>query len=76
MKVFNSGNSQAIRIPKKFRLAGQTARIKRSGKSLIITPEENVWDRYERGLAGLSCVFAGFDRSQPPEPETRRQLFP
>ena len=76
VKIFTSGNSQAIRLPKKFRLAGQTARIKRSGNSLVITPEEDVWERFERGLAGLSDIFTEFDRNQPPEPDRRRAIFP
>jgi len=39
VRIFTSGNSQAVRLPKKFRLPGQTARIQRRGRSLVITPE-------------------------------------
>ena len=48
-KVFRSGNSQAIRIPKECRLNSDTAKIIVKGNSLIIQPiEKNVrqnWDK-------------------------------
>jgi antitoxin VapB len=76
VRIFTSGNSQAIRLPKKFRLPGQTARIKRHGKSLVITPEEDVWVRFDRGLAGLSGVMADFKREQPDKPDRRKSFLP
>jgi antitoxin VapB len=75
-KIFTSGNSQAIRLPKKFRLPGHSAHIRRRGRSLIITPEEDVWTRFERGLKGLSVLLHDFRREQPPEPQTRPPIFP
>lgn len=76
VRIFTSGNSQAIRLPKKFRLEGQTARVQRRGKSLLITPEEDAWARFERGVAGLSGVMSGFKRGQPAKPDRRRSIFP
>jgi len=76
VRVFTSGNSQAIRLPKKFRLSGQTARIQRRGKSLLITPEEDVWARFDRGVAGLSGVMADFKREQPAKPGRRKSFLP
>ena len=76
VKIFTSGNSQAVRLPKKFRLAGQTARIRRRGKSLVITPEEDVWARFDRGVEGLAGMMAGFERAQPHETDRRVTLFP
>ena len=76
VRIFTSGNSQAIRLPKKFRLPGQTARIRRQGKNLVITPEEDAWARHERGVAGLAGVMDGFRRQQPAVPERRREIFP
>lgn len=37
-KVFQSGNSQAIRIPKEFRLDVETVEIVRDGENLILKP--------------------------------------
>lgn len=76
VKVFTSGNSQAIRLPKKFRLPGQTARIERKGKSLVITPEEDIWVRFERGVAGLAGLWEGFERNQPEDTDRRGAIFP
>lgn len=76
VRIFTSGNSQAIRLPKEFRLAGQTAKIKRKGNTLLITEEEDAWERFERGIAGLSGVMGSFQRKQPSKPDRRRSLFP
>lgn len=76
VRIFTSGNSQAVRLPKKFRLPGQTARICRQGRSLIITPEEDAWERFERGVAGLSRVMDSFRREQPARPDRPGDLFP
>jgi len=35
-KVFISGNSQAIRLPKAFRLASKTVQIEKTGRGLLI----------------------------------------
>ena len=75
VRIFTSGNSQAIRLPKKFRLPGQTARIERKGKSLVITPEEDAWERFERGVAGMSGLWEGFERNQQEVPEQRGNIF-
>jgi antitoxin VapB len=76
VRIFTSGNSQAIRLPKKYRLAGQTARIERKGTSLVITPEEDVWARFERGVAGLAGAWEGFERKQPAAADSRGKIFP
>ena len=43
--VFTSGGSQAVRIPKKFRLTAKRVEIERRGASLILTPieDDNKW---------------------------------
>jgi virulence-associated protein VagC len=35
-KVFKSGNSQAIRLPKALRLAAKTVQIEKTGRGLLI----------------------------------------
>ena len=49
-KVFWSGGSQAVRIPKSLRVPGSEVSITRRGKKLVITPIEDdrwvgFWDR-------------------------------
>jgi antitoxin VapB len=76
VSIFISGNSQAIRLPKKYRLTGQTALIERKGKSLVITPEDDVWRRLERGVAGLSAHGGMLTRQQPKIADKRGKAFP
>ena len=56
-KVFTSGNSQAIRLPKEFRLDTDEVFIRRSGDSLIITPRMTTWEGFEEGLGGPNVDF-------------------
>jgi antitoxin VapB len=56
-KVFKSGNSQAIRLPKEFRLNTEEIFIYKSGNNLIITPKMNTWTGFSEGLSGFSDDF-------------------
>jgi len=56
-KVFTSGNSQAIRLPKEFRLDTDEVFISRSGDSLILTPRMKSWEGFAEGLSGFSVDF-------------------
>lgn len=42
-KLFWSGNSQAVRLPKEFRFEGQEVRIQRRGRQVILEPVETDW---------------------------------
>lgn len=57
-KVFQSGNSQAIRLPKEFRLNTSEIYIHKSGNSLVITPKMDSWDGFLSGFTGLSADFS------------------
>ncbi|WP_216851240.1 antitoxin, partial [Acidisphaera sp. L21] len=37
-KVFWSGRSQAVRLPKEFRFEGTEVRVRREGKAVILEP--------------------------------------
>ena len=53
-KVFTSGNSQAIRLPKQFRLDVKEVLIRWSGNNLIITPRPDSWEGFMQGCSGFS----------------------
>jgi antitoxin VapB len=55
-KLFRSGNSQAVRIPKELAFPGdmRVVEIERQGDALI------VWPVRHRSLAGVLRKFAGF----------------
>lgn len=42
-KVFWSGRSQAVRLPKEFRVDADEVRIRREGKKIILEPIPNDW---------------------------------
>lgn len=54
-KIFRSGNSQAVRLPKEFRLAGERVYVKRVGQSLLLIPEQSPWDTFLAGLENFSA---------------------
>lgn len=59
-KVFWSGRSQAVRLPKEFRVDGDEVRIRRQGKSIILEPirEEWAWlDELQREIGTLDDDF-------------------
>ncbi|HTO86043.1 MAG TPA: type II toxin-antitoxin system VapB family antitoxin [Thermoanaerobaculia bacterium] len=39
-KLFRNGRSQAVRLPKEFRFAGDEVVVRRSGKRVILEPKE------------------------------------
>lgn len=50
-KIFWSGRSQAVRLPKAFRIDGDRVRIRRRGSSIILEPCETDWE-WLRAVAG------------------------
>lgn len=47
-KVFWSGRSQAVRLPKEFRLSSDVVRLRRQGKAIILEPIEAGWEWLEQ----------------------------
>ena len=64
-KVFTSGNSQAVRIPKEFHIDFSELCIKKIGSSIILTPKESNWENLERSLSEFSDDFMIEGRTQP-----------
>lgn len=54
-KLFWSGRSQAVRLPKEFRFEGDAVKIRREGRQVIIEPIEDQW-------AWLDKVTGDFDQ--------------
>ena len=55
-KVFMNGRSQAIRLPKDFRVAGEVVVLKRVPEGILIT-ERDPWDTCEEACQELSASF-------------------
>ncbi len=42
-KLFMNGRSQAVRLPKEFRLPGEEVRIHREGRRIVLEPITDGW---------------------------------
>jgi antitoxin VapB len=72
-KVFRSGNSQAVRIPRQFRLEAKEVEIFRRGEEIVIRqPSRNLARAFDL-LTGLSPDFLKFGRQQA-KPQKRKTL--
>ena len=54
-KLFRHGGSQAVRLPKSFRLPGTEVRVRRLGRSVLLEP-------MERSIEDIDAIFAEIDR--------------
>jgi antitoxin VapB len=64
-KVFKSGNSQAIRIPKGLYVIGDDLPIQKVGKAFILAPSRDPWRFFKRSLGEFSEDFFQDGRKQP-----------
>lgn len=53
-KVFETGRSQAVRIPKKFRFQTDEVVVQKLGHALIMVPKEHLLDTFQGGIAGFT----------------------
>lgn len=55
-KLFQTGRSQAVRLPKEFRFKGEAVLVRREGTSVILEPDG--WpDDYLGSFAGVPADF-------------------
>ena len=64
-KVFKSGNSQAIRLPKEYRVEDKELVIQKIGNTIILFPKNNPWELFEKSLNEFSDDFMADGRNQP-----------
>ncbi len=74
-KIFRSGNSQAVRIPKEFRLEGDEVEILKRGGTLVLRPKKKSWAALIASLQKFTDDFMKRGRSQPPV-QKRDRAFP
>jgi len=71
-KLFWSGRSQAVRLPKEFRMEGREVRIRRQGAAVVLEPAASDW-RWLDDIAGaFSEDFFAEGREQPELPPAPR----
>lgn len=73
-RLFTNGRSQAVRLPREFRSAGERVRVRRFGRGVLIEP---IFDSVKSWFAEIDRVDADLlladGRQQPPTPG--RELF-
>ena len=64
-KVFISGNSQAIRLPKEYQVDEKELYIQKVGAAIILLSKKNPWEAFEKSLDYFSNDFFSSGRKQP-----------
>jgi Virulence-associated protein and related proteins len=64
-KVFWSGRSQAVRLPKQFRVDAREVRISARGKGIFLEPVPDTWSWLDAIATTLDEDFAEAVRGQP-----------
>ncbi len=78
-KLFRNGSSQAVRLPKAFRLPGREVWVRREGRCVVLEPVEDVprdangwpqglWEELDRLRAGLDPNEFAAPEDPVPEP--------
>ncbi len=65
-RLFQSGRSQAVRLPKEYRFAGTEVVVKHFGNGVLLLPVDDPWQTLAAGLAAFERGFA-LTREQPDE---------
>ncbi len=73
-RLFQSGRSQAVRLPKAYRFNGTEVIVKHFGNGVLLLPIEDPWQTLEAGLAAFEPGFQ-LNREQPQQ-QQRQELAP
>jgi len=73
-KLFKNGQSQAVRLPKEFRMEGSEVYIKKQGENIILLPKEKSWKTLINSLDHFAKGFK-MERNQPEKNQERESLF-
>jgi antitoxin VapB len=73
-KLFKNGDSQAVRLPKEFRFAGNEVFIKRVGSTVVLLPIAKSWDTLLKSLEKFPSDF--MSRREQPQEVDQRDFLP
>lgn len=62
-KLFENGRSQAVRLPKKFRLPGNEVVIQRLGHAILLVSKEDIWETFTSGINSFTDDFMAEGRA-------------
>lgn len=69
-KLFMSGRSQAVRLPKEFRFSGTEVKIRREGSAIVLEPAAKTWDEV---FAEIDAI-KGSPLKRPKQPRPAKRL--
>ncbi len=72
-KIFTTGRSQAVRLPKEYRFDATEVMIKKVGDVVMLYPRGKEWDIMLDALSRFTPDFPP-DRNQPKHVDRRRKL--
>jgi len=73
-RIFPSGRSQAVRLPKEYRFDGSDVMIKHFGNGVLLLPIDKSWAMLETALQEFEPGFQ-LQREQPEE-QNREEMAP
>jgi antitoxin VapB len=73
-RIFQSGRSQAVRLPKEYRFAGTEVVAKHFGNGVLLLPVDNPWQTLAAGFAAFEPGFV-ITREQPAD-QVRAEIAP
>ena len=71
-KLFTTGRSQAVRVPKAFRFEGKEVFIRKEGNRVILSEKPESWDDFFDSPARVTEDFMAERMDLPPQ---KRELF-
>jgi len=73
-RIFKSGNSQAVRLPKEFRLSGKEVEIFRRGKEIVLREKGRGLGRAFELLANMPIDVDAIEKARKEPPQKRKGL--
>ena len=73
-RLFQSGRSQAVRLPKEYRFVGTEVVLKHFGNGVLLLPMDDPWQTLAAGLAAFEPDFV-LTREQP-DNQIRAEISP
>jgi antitoxin VapB len=73
-RLFQSGRSQAVRLPEELRFAGTEVAVQRFGNGVLLLPVDDPWQTLASGLAAFEPGFT-LTREQPDD-QIRAEIKP
>ena len=69
-KIFWSGRSQAVRLPKDFRFDTEQVRIRRHGRAVVLEPVAENWDWLSQVTGPVDAAFVAAATEQLQQQQT------